>query len=66
MEGVGLFHPLALEIMSQLQCYNAFVKVTNDIGMQNKWIADEDWVQHIALSPENKRQLFRTRRGLLQ
>jgi hypothetical protein len=33
--------------MSRLQCYAAFVKATNDIGMQDKWIPDDDWVRHI-------------------
>jgi hypothetical protein len=42
VEGVGLSHPLALEIMSQLLCFDAFMKAANGIGMQGKWIADED------------------------
>jgi hypothetical protein len=32
--------------MSRLLCYYAFVKVTNDIGIQDKKIADEDWAHH--------------------
>jgi hypothetical protein len=42
VEGVGLHRTLALEF-SRLQCYGgAFVKATNEIEMQDKWIADED------------------------
>ena len=33
--------------MSRLECYDAFVKATNDIGRQDKWIVDEDWAHHI-------------------
>jgi hypothetical protein len=42
--------------MSRLQCYDAFVKATNDIGigMQDRWIADEDWVHHIRNQDELK------------
>ncbi len=46
VEGVRLHCTFALEI-SQSQRYDAFVKVTNDISMQDKWIADKDWVCHI-------------------
>jgi hypothetical protein len=41
----GLVYPLALEQLSQLQCYDAFVKATNNIGMKDKQIADKEWVQ---------------------
>jgi hypothetical protein len=49
VEGLDLPHPLALEIsMSGLQCYDAFMKkAANDIGMQDKWIAHEDWDHYI-------------------
>jgi hypothetical protein len=48
VEGAGLPYPFALEItMSRLQYYNDFVNATNDTGMQDKWIADEDWVRLI-------------------
>jgi hypothetical protein len=33
--------------MDQLQWYDAFVKATRIMGMQDRWIADKDWVCHI-------------------
>jgi hypothetical protein len=33
--------------MSRLQCCAAFVKATNDISMEDKWIPDDDWVRNI-------------------
>jgi hypothetical protein len=40
--------------MSQLQCYNAFLKKgTNNIGMQAKWIAEEEWICQIRKQEES-------------
>jgi hypothetical protein len=46
VEGVRLHCTVVLE-MSRFQCYAAFVKATNDIGMQDKWIPDDNRARHI-------------------
>jgi hypothetical protein len=51
-KGVDLTLYLELEKMSQWECYNALAKVTNDTGMQDKWVADEDWVHYIEKQEE--------------
>jgi hypothetical protein len=45
--------------MSQLQlCYIAFMKAANDMGMQDKWIIDEDSIHHMQKQEGLKHSIF--------